>query len=106
MGINMHMTKLRAVGGSVMFAIPKALLEGLHLEANSSVGVSVAGGKLIVDPHPRRRYTLDALLAQCDPDAPLTEEDEAWLRGPAAGGGRHLMERGDMGVANHLRAGD
>ena len=44
----MHMTKLRAVGGSVMFAIPKALLEGLHLKANASVGVSVADGKLIV----------------------------------------------------------
>jgi antitoxin ChpS len=76
----MHMTKLRAVGGSVMFAIPKALLEGLHLHANASVGVSVAEGKLIVDPHPKPRYTLAELLAECHPDAPRTAEDETWLK--------------------------
>jgi antitoxin ChpS len=80
----MLMTKLRTVGGSVMFAIPKAILEGLHLQPNASVGVSVAEGKLIVDPHPRRRYTLGELLAQCDPDAPRTAEVAAWLAdGPA-----------------------
>lgn len=75
----MHMTTLRTVGGSVMFAIPKAILEGLHLEANDSVGLSVEAGKLVVDPHPKRRYTLDELMAQCDLDAPWTEEDKAWL---------------------------
>jgi antitoxin ChpS len=75
----MHMTKLRTVGGSVMFAIPKAILEGLHLQPNASVGVSVAEGKLIVDPHPRRRYSLAELLEQCDPHAPHAPEDEAWL---------------------------
>jgi antitoxin ChpS len=80
----MLITKIRTVGGSVMFAIPKAILEGLHLRPNASVGVSVADGKLIVDPHPRRRYTLAELLAQCDPDAPRTAEDTAWLNdGPA-----------------------
>jgi antitoxin ChpS len=76
----MHMTKLRTVGGSVMFAIPKALLESLDLRANSSVGVSISEGRLIVEPHPKRRYTLDELLSQCDLSAPLTAEDEAWLR--------------------------
>lgn len=75
----MYRTKLRTVGGSVMFAIPRALLESLGLEANASVGVSVSDGKLIVDPHPKPRYTLAELLAQCDEEAPRTEEDEAWL---------------------------
>ncbi|HVC82667.1 MAG TPA: antitoxin [Chloroflexota bacterium] len=75
----MHMTKLRAVGGSVMFAIPKALLASLDLEADASVGVSVSEGKLIVDPHPKPRYTLAELLAQCDDSAPRTDEDETWL---------------------------
>jgi antitoxin ChpS len=75
----MHVTKLRAVGGSVMFAIPKALLDSLHLQANSSVGVSVSEGKLIVDPQVKRRYTLAELLAQCDPAAPASAQDEAWL---------------------------
>lgn len=75
----MLMTTLRTVGGSVMFAIPKAILEGLDLQPNASVGLSMAEGKLIVDPHPRRRYTLADLLAECDVSAPRTDEDEAWL---------------------------
>jgi len=75
----MLMTHLRTVGGSVMFAIPKAILEGLHLQPDSAVGLSVAGGKLIVDPHPKRRYTLDELIAQCDLSAPRTAEDQEWF---------------------------
>ena len=75
----MHLAKLRTVGGSVMFAIPKAVLEILDLQANGSVGVSISEGKLIVDPHPKRRRTLAELLAECDPSAPRTAEDEAWL---------------------------
>jgi antitoxin ChpS len=85
MEVDMHMAKLRAVGGSVMFAIPKAILEGLHLQPNTSVGLSVSEGKLIVDPHPRPRYTLAELLAQCKPDAPRTAEDQAWLDDTHAG---------------------
>lgn len=75
----MHMTKLRAVGGSVMFAIPKSILEGLGLAANTQVGVSVTEGRLIVDPHPRPRYTLDQLLSQCDMNAQNTVEDAEWM---------------------------
>jgi antitoxin ChpS len=74
----MLMTTLRTVGGSVMFAIPKAILEGLHLQPNDSVGISVAGGKLIVDPRPRRRYALAELLAECDLHAARTPEDNDW----------------------------
>jgi antitoxin ChpS len=81
----MHVTKLRTVGGSVMFAIPKAILDSLHLRANAPVGISVADGKLIVDPHPRKRYHLAELLAQCDPAAPRPAEDQDWLNDPPAG---------------------
>lgn len=31
------------------------------------------------------RYTLAELIAQCDPSAPLTEEDRAWLDAPPVG---------------------
>ena len=37
----MYISKLRNVGGSVMFAIPKPILESLGLAANTEVGVSV-----------------------------------------------------------------
>lgn len=81
----MYLTNLRAVGGSVMFAIPRAILDSLALAPNTQVGLTVADGRLIVEPHPRRRYTLAELLAQCDADAPPADEDRAWLDAPPVG---------------------
>ena len=75
----MLLTTLRTVGGSVMFAIPKPILEGLGLSANTQVGLSVSDGCLIVDPHPRPRYTLVELMEQCDLSAPATSESQGWL---------------------------
>ena len=75
----MHLTTLRTVGGSVMFAIPKAILESLDLLPNTQVGLSVSDGRLIVEPHPRKRYTLAELMGQCDLSAPMTDETRAWL---------------------------
>ena len=75
----MHLTTLRTVGGSVMFAIPKAILESLDLLPNTRVGLSVAEGRLIVEPHPRARYTLAELIGLCDLAAPMTNEDRAWM---------------------------
>ena len=81
----MHTTNLRKVGGSVMLAVPPAVLEMLHLQAGATVGLIVDGGRLIVQPHPRRRYTLDELLAQCDPTAEPAPEDREWLDARPAG---------------------
>jgi len=36
-------------------------------------------------PPKRRRYTLAELLAQCNPDAPMTPEDREWVDAPAVG---------------------
>ncbi len=85
----MLLTTLRNVGGSVMFAIPKPILEGLGLSPNTQVGLSVSDGRLIVEPHPRPRYTLAELMEQCDLSAPVTEETQAWL--DAAPVGREAM---------------
>jgi antitoxin ChpS len=81
----MHTTTLRAVGGSVMFAIPKALLESLDLHANQQVDVSLVGGQMVVAPRAKPRYTLAALLQECDADAPLSGEEQQWLDLPDAG---------------------
>ncbi len=82
----MHITKLRKVGGSVMLAVPPALLDILQLRADEQVGVSVEGGRLIVEARQRPRYTLDELLAQCNPKAPRSREDRDWVEGKPAGG--------------------
>lgn len=80
-----HAARLRKVGGSVMVAIPKAMLDALDLSADAPVDLSLRGGRIVVAPRARRRYTLDELLAACDPEAPLTEEDRVWTSGKRAG---------------------
>jgi antitoxin ChpS len=75
----MHTTNLRKVGGSIMLAVPPALLDVLHLAAGAKVGLAVDNGRLVIEPAARPRYTLDELLAQCDPAADPVAEDPAWL---------------------------
>ena len=76
---------LRSVGGSVMVAIPKAMLEGLGLAANAKVGLRLDRGRLVVEPRPKPKYTLAQLLAECDLDAPMGEEELEWDRMPTVG---------------------
>ncbi|HKW98666.1 MAG TPA: hypothetical protein VJN43_13095 [Bryobacteraceae bacterium] len=80
----MHTTNLRKVGGSVMLAVPPALLDILRLRPGVRVGIAIERGRLVVEPQPRPRYTLDKLLAQCHPKAARTKQDREWLgNGPA-----------------------
>ncbi|CDN57351.1 SpoVT/AbrB domain-containing protein (plasmid) [Neorhizobium galegae bv. officinalis bv. officinalis str. HAMBI 1141] len=81
----MASSTLRNVGGSVMMAIPKPVLEELGLSANTKLEVSAEGGRIVASPQTRPKYTLDELLAQCDLDAPFTEEDLEWLNDPPVG---------------------
>jgi antitoxin ChpS len=80
-----HTTNLRKVGGSVMLAVPPAILDLLHLEAGNTVGLAVEGSRLVVQPKTKPKYTLDELLAQCDPEAEMTEEDRTWVNLPPVG---------------------
>ncbi len=81
----MHTTNLRKVGGSVMLALPPAILELLHLRAGSTVGVAVDGGRLVIEPKPRPRYTLAELLAASDYSEPQPPEEREWVDAPAVG---------------------
>ena len=75
----MHTTHLRKVGGSVMLAVPPALLDVLELRAGARVDIGIEEGRLIVVPRRRPSYTLDELLAQCDETAPVDDGDRAWF---------------------------
>ncbi len=81
----MHMTTLRKVGGSVMLALPPALLDLLNLRAGANVGVTVDDGRVVIDPAPRPRYTLDELLAASDYSQPQSPEEREWVDAPAVG---------------------
>jgi antitoxin ChpS len=70
---------LRTVGGSVMMAIPKPLLETLGIAANAKLDLTVEDGKLVAIPRKRPKYTLEELLAQCDPNAEITDEERMWM---------------------------
>ena len=82
----MHTANLRKVGGSIMLAVPPALLDILHLQPGAKVGIAVESGRLVVEPQRRRRYTLDELLAQCVPKAPRAQEEQEWLDSKPVGG--------------------
>jgi antitoxin ChpS len=86
----MHTTNLRKVGGSVMLAVPPALLDILHLQPGAKVGIAVDSGRLVVEPQQRPRYTLNELLAQCNPkvrrknvqrskNARRSKQEQEWL---------------------------
>ena len=81
----MHTTNLRKVGGSVMLAVPPALLDVLQLTAGSKVKLAVDNGRLIVEPRPRRRYTLAEMLVASDYSHPQPPEEREWVDAPAAG---------------------
>ena len=86
----MQTTNLRKVGGSVMLAVPPAILDQLHLKAGSSVGLAVEGDRLVMQFQPKPRYTLDELLAASDYPQPLSpehrhREEQEWLYAPAVG---------------------
>ena len=81
----MHTTNLRKVGGSIMLAVPPALLDVLNLSAGTKVGLAVDNGRLIVEPQARPRYTMAELLAASDYSEPQPPEEREWVDAPAVG---------------------
>ena len=80
----MHTTTLRKVGGSVMLAVPPALLDALELRAGAQVSIGIEDGRLVVARRARPRYALEELLAQCEENA-TDDEDGAWLEARPVG---------------------
>jgi len=79
-----HTTNLRKVGGSVMMAVPPALLELLHLQAGTKVTMAVDNGRLIVEAQIRPHYHLAELLAESD-YSPESADEREWIDAPAVG---------------------
>jgi antitoxin ChpS len=82
----MLITNLRKIGGSVMLAIPPAILDMLHPHAGDSVSLFVDRGRLVVNPNPQPSYTLEELLAASDYSQPQLAEEREWIDAPAVGG--------------------
>jgi antitoxin ChpS len=80
-----YAARLRKVGGSVMLAIPKPMLDELALGPDAAVGLSVKAGRLVIDPKRRRRYTLDELISQSKRSGKRLRSDPSWVAGKPAG---------------------
>ena len=77
--------RLRKVGGSIMIAIPPAVLDELKLKPETDVDLSVKAGRLVINPKPRPRYTQDQLLKEGRKAKNLKFKDKAWLNMPRVG---------------------
>ena len=82
----MRTRNLRKVGGSVMLAVPPALLDVLNLTAGAKVRLTVDNGRLVVEPGARPRYTMAELLAASDYSQPQPPEEREWVDASAIGG--------------------
>lgn len=82
-----HTARLRKVGGSIMVAIPPAVLDELKLKPDADVALSVKAGRLVIDPktQPRPRYTLEQLLKEARKAKNAKFKDKAWLKMPRVG---------------------
>lgn len=82
----MTRARLRAVGGSVMLAVPRALLDQIRADVGTELDIGVEEGRLVIAPiRERSSYSLDALLAQCRFDEPISADERDWLADRPAG---------------------
>ena len=80
----------RNVGGSVMMAVPKAVLDGFGIAANSKADLLIEPDGIKIRPRKRPKYTLEELLAQCDPSIPPHDDEILWDRMEPVG--REIVE--------------
>lgn len=82
-GRHMHTSTLRAAGGSIALTIPQPLARLLSLHAGEAVTLEAEGGRLVIAPQRRKRYTSADLVAM-QAGAPLLTDDQ-WDAMPATG---------------------
>lgn len=86
-------TRLKKAGGSLVMTVPASARNLLHLREGQEMAVSVEGSKVVLEPMAagkpmrvrRPKYTLDELVAGYNADAPLTDEERAWMDAPPVG---------------------
>lgn len=80
----MATVKLRQVGGSLSFAVPPAIKDSLGLKPGLMLEVVAEEGRLVAK-RARPKYTIEELIAKCDPTAPYPDEAREWIDAPAVG---------------------
>ncbi len=71
---------IQKLGDSKAIIIPAALMRELGLDVNDEVEVKLENGRIVIELCNKPDYSLDELLAQCEPEAMvLDEESQVWL---------------------------
>jgi len=55
-------TTIQKWGNSLAVRIPKAFGKEVNVACGTAVDLSVDGGKIVIDPHPKSAYRLEDLL--------------------------------------------
>lgn len=79
----MHTSTLRAAGGSIALTIPQPLARLLSLHAGEAVTLEADGGRLVVAPQRRKRYTVADLVAMQGAEPLIVDAD--WDTMPTVG---------------------
>jgi antitoxin component of MazEF toxin-antitoxin module len=73
-------------GNSAAVRIPSAVLQAAHVDLDQAVDLREEAGRIIIEPVRKRpRYTLEELVAQCDPKKRLSRAERVWLDAPPVG---------------------
>lgn len=73
-------TVIRKLGNSKGVLLSASLLKELNLDVNDKVDIKAENGRIVIVPITKTEYSLDELLAACNPDAmKLSAEDKEWL---------------------------
>lgn len=69
--------KIQKWGNSAAVRLPSVLLEQINASVGGSLKADLRPDGLLLTPA-RRKYSLDDLVAQCDPKAPMPTDLAAW----------------------------
>ncbi|OXI16144.1 AbrB/MazE/SpoVT family DNA-binding domain-containing protein [Burkholderia sp. AU15512] len=69
--------KIQKWGNSAAVRLPAVLLEQIDASVGSSLNADVRPDGVLLSPA-RRKYSLDDLIAQCDPKAPEPADLAGW----------------------------
>ena len=81
----MRASTLRQSGGSIIVSLPKAFLDQLGLKVDTPVDIGIVDDKIVIARRSPGRISLEARLAMCNFDQPMTAEERAWLDAAAVG---------------------
>lgn len=71
-------TKIRKIGNSTGTILPAPQLKKIDLVEGDEIDISVENNRIVITPMTKKKYTLDELLAQCNPKAPKPKELKEW----------------------------